>query len=54
MDAWSEDQLRKMQLGGNDALNSFLAKYGVDKDTEIPEKYNSQAAEARGPASRLL
>ena len=47
MDAWSEDQLRKMQLGGNDALNSFLAKYGVDKDTEIPEKYNSQAAEAR-------
>ncbi|KAK9822815.1 hypothetical protein WJX81_003054, partial [Elliptochloris bilobata] len=45
MDAWSGDQLRKMQLGGNDALNSFLAKYGVDRGNEIPEKYNSQAAE---------
>ncbi len=57
MDAWSGDQLRKMQLGGNDALNSFLAKYGVEKDTEIPEKYNSQAAEVRparpgSPAAR--
>jgi len=57
MDAWSGDQLRKMQLGGNDALNSFLAKYGVEKDTEIPEKYNSQAAEVQparpgSPAAR--
>jgi ADP-ribosylation factor GTPase-activating protein 1 len=57
MDAWSGDQLKKMQLGGNDALNSFLGKYGVDKDTEIPEKYNSQAAEVQparlgSPAAR--
>lgn len=47
MDAWSGDQLKKMQLGGNDALNSFLTKYGVEKATDIPEKYNSQAAEVR-------
>ncbi|EIE21222.1 Arf GTPase activating protein, partial [Coccomyxa subellipsoidea C-169] len=45
MDAWSGDQLRKMQLGGNDALNSFLKKYSVDKFTDIKEKYSSQAAE---------
>jgi len=45
MDAWSPDQLRKMQLGGNDTLNSFLSKYSVDKFTEIKDKYNSQAAE---------
>ena len=47
MDAWSGDQLKKMQLGGNDALNAFLAKYSVDKFTDIKEKYNSQAAEVR-------
>ena len=47
MDAWSGDQLKKMQLGGNDALNAFLGKYSVDKFTEIKEKYNSQAAEVR-------
>lgn len=47
MDAWSGDQLKKMQLGGNDALNTFLAKYSVDKFTEIKEKYNSHAAEVR-------
>ncbi len=47
MDAWSGDQLRKMQLGGNDALNSFLKKYSVDKFTDIKEKYSSQAAEVR-------
>ncbi|CAL8466152.1 g5688 [Coccomyxa elongata] len=45
MDAWSGDQLRKMQLGGNDSLNTFLKKYGVDKFTDIKEKYSSQGAE---------
>ena len=45
MDAWSSEQLKKMQLGGNDALNNFLKKYGVDKHTDIKEKYNSPAAE---------
>ena len=45
MDAWSPDQLKKMQLGGNDKLNEFLDKYGVPKHTDIKEKYNSKAAE---------
>lgn len=45
MDAWNSDQLRRMQLGGNGALNEFLARYGVPKSTDIKLKYNSQAAE---------
>lgn len=45
MDAWSPEQLKKMQLGGNDAVNAFLKRYGVDKYTEIRDKYNTQAAE---------
>lgn len=45
MDAWSPEQLQRMQLGGNDALNAFLKTYGVDKYTDIRDKYNSQAAE---------
>lgn len=45
MDAWSAEQLQRMQLGGNDALNVFLKNYGVDKYTDIRDKYNSQAAE---------
>jgi hypothetical protein len=51
MDAWSGDQLKKMQLGGNDALNSFLKKYSVDKFTDIKEKYSSQPAEVRAFSS---
>lgn len=45
MDAWSAEQLKRMQLGGNDTLNNFLKKYGVDKFTDIKEKYNSAGAE---------
>ena len=45
MDAWSAEQLKRMQLGGNDALNNFLKKYGVDKYTDIKDKYNSPGAE---------
>ena len=45
MDAWSPDQLKKMQLGGNEPMNTFFAKYGVSKTTDIKEKYNSTAAE---------
>jgi ADP-ribosylation factor GTPase-activating protein 1 len=45
MDAWNEDQLKKMQAGGNGAMNDFFAKYGVQKDTDIRDKYNSPAAE---------
>ena len=53
MDAWSPDQLRKMQLGGNDTLNNFLSKYFVDKFTEIKDKYSSQAAEVRASYTGL-
>lgn len=47
MDAWSDDQLKKMQLGGNQRLNDFLKEYGIDKFTPIKDKYNSQAAGVR-------
>ncbi len=48
MDAWSQDQLKKMQMGGNDKLNAFLKQYGIAKDTDIKEKYSSQPAEVVG------
>ncbi|KAG6488647.1 hypothetical protein ZIOFF_049896 [Zingiber officinale] len=44
MDAWSEVQLKKMEVGGNDRLNAFLAEYGVSKETDIAVKYNTRAA----------
>jgi ADP-ribosylation factor GTPase-activating protein 1 len=45
MDAWSQDQLRKMQCGGNAKLNTFLKLYGIERTTDIKDKYNSKAAE---------
>jgi hypothetical protein len=45
MDAWSADQLKKMQAGGNGVLNEFFRQYGVDKYTEIRDKYNNRVAE---------
>ncbi len=45
MDAWSADQLKKMQLGGNGRLNAFLKPYGIEKNTDIKDKYNAKAAE---------
>uniref|UniRef100_A0A0D6R0G7 Arf-GAP domain-containing protein n=1 Tax=Araucaria cunninghamii TaxID=56994 RepID=A0A0D6R0G7_ARACU len=44
MDSWSEIQIKKMEAGGNDALNSFLAQYGIPKETDIVAKYNTKAA----------
>jgi len=44
MDSWSEIQLKKMEAGGNDKLNAFLAQYGILKETDIFAKYNSNAA----------
>jgi ADP-ribosylation factor GTPase-activating protein 1 len=44
MDSWSEIQLKKMGAGGNAALNSFLAEYGIAKETDITVKYNTKAA----------
>lgn len=45
MDSWSPDQLRKMQHGGNAKLNMFLKQYGIEKNMDIKEKYNTRAAE---------
>ncbi|GMJ03082.1 yeast pde1 suppressor 1, ARF-GAP domain 7 [Hibiscus trionum] len=44
MDSWSETQIKKMESGGNDKLNVFLAQYGIPKETDIVTKYNSNAA----------
>ena len=44
MDSWSEIQIKKMEAGGNERLNAFLAQYGVPKDTDIVTKYNTKAA----------
>ncbi|CAD5166642.1 unnamed protein product [Musa acuminata subsp. malaccensis] len=44
MDSWSEIQLKKMEAGGNDRLNAFVARYGVPKETDIVAKYNTRAA----------
>lgn len=44
MDSWSEIQIKKMEAGGNEKLNAFLAQYGISKETDIIPKYNSNAA----------
>ncbi|KAG6401489.1 hypothetical protein SASPL_138346 [Salvia splendens] len=44
MDSWSEIQLKKMELGGNDKFNNFISQYGVPKETDIVAKYNMKAA----------
>ncbi|KAL0309832.1 UNVERIFIED_CONTAM: putative ADP-ribosylation factor GTPase-activating protein AGD6 [Sesamum radiatum] len=44
MDAWSEIQLKKMEVGGNEKFNSFIAQYGIPKETDIVAKYHTNAA----------
>ncbi|ORY34614.1 hypothetical protein BCR39DRAFT_513626 [Naematelia encephala] len=48
MDKWSEDQLKKMRLGGNEAFKTFMESYGPEGGYKIGmgmnEKYNSWAA----------
>ncbi|MBA0760664.1 hypothetical protein Gotri_023392, partial [Gossypium trilobum] len=44
MDSWSEIQIKKMESGGNERLNAFLAQYGIPKETDIVAKYNTNAA----------
>lgn len=44
MDSWSEIQIRKMELGGNENFNKFIALYGVPKETDIVTKYNTKGA----------
>jgi len=45
MDSWSEKQIQMMRTGGNNKCNSFLQQHGVAKETPIPNKYNSPAAQ---------
>lgn len=44
MDSWSDIQLKKMELGGNERFNSFVSQYGIPKETDIVTKYNTKAA----------
>ncbi|KAL9426312.1 hypothetical protein AB3S75_033151 [Citrus x aurantiifolia] len=44
MDSWSEIQIKKMEAGGNERLNTFLSQYGIPKETDIVTKYNTNAA----------
>ncbi|GMI84707.1 yeast pde1 suppressor 1, ARF-GAP domain 7 [Hibiscus trionum] len=44
MDSWSDIQIKKMESGGNEQLNAFLAQYGIPKETDIVTKYNTNAA----------
>ncbi|XP_051131177.1 ADP-ribosylation factor GTPase-activating protein AGD7 [Andrographis paniculata] len=44
MDSWSEIQLKKMELGGNERFNQFVSEYGISKETDIVVKYNTKAA----------
>lgn len=44
MDSWSDLQIKKMEAGGNEQLNAFLAQYGISKETDIVTKYNTNAA----------
>ncbi|KAG9147874.1 hypothetical protein Leryth_003473 [Lithospermum erythrorhizon] len=45
MDSWSELQIKKMELGGNETFNKFILQYGVAKEVDIVAKYNTKAAE---------
>lgn len=45
MDSWTDKQIKLMQEGGNDKLNSFLEARGVPKSTAIQKKYNTPEAE---------
>ena len=44
MDSWSDKQIQMMRVGGNDKCNAFLLEHGVQKNTQIQQKYNSPAA----------
>lgn len=48
MDKWSDDQFKKMKLGGNEAFKTFMESYGPEggytKGMGMQEKYNCWAA----------
>ncbi|CAL9211268.1 unnamed protein product [Musa hybrid cultivar] len=46
MDSWTDAQLRRMECGGNDRLNAFLARRRVPRDADPATKYKSRAAAA--------
>ena len=54
MDAWSEEQLKKMEMSGNNKMNTFLQQYGIEKSCPIVKKYNSPAAEVCAVKQRRL
>lgn len=59
MDKWSDEQVKKMRLGGNEKFKSFFEDYGAkggySKGQGMNEKYNSWvAAQYREKASCLL
>ena len=45
MDSWTDNEIKAMREGGNQALNDFFDKYNVPRDTHIKRKYNTAAAE---------
>ncbi|KAE8690067.1 hypothetical protein F3Y22_tig00110928pilonHSYRG00003 [Hibiscus syriacus] len=44
MDSWTDIQIKKMESSTNYKLNSFLAQYGIPKETDIATKYNTTSA----------
>lgn len=44
MDSWTEDEIKAMQVGGNQSLRSFFEEHGISNDATIREKYSSPAA----------
>jgi len=45
MDSWSEKQIESMRQGGNEKLNSYLEKNGIDRTTVIQKKYDNDVAQ---------
>ena len=45
MDSWTDNEIKAMKEGGNQALNDFFDKYNVPRNTHIKRKYNTAAAE---------
>ena len=52
MDAWKDDELARMQAGGNEACHLFLEQYDVPRSAPIPQKYHSPAAAIYREGSR--
>jgi len=44
MDSWSDVQLQKMYMGGNDQCTEFLEKHGVTEKKASEDKYDTPAA----------